>query len=65
MTLTNFRNYRGFDLEWSPGVNMIWGANARGKTNLLEAIYFLSAYSSFRPGVVGGNGRQKAVIFFM
>ncbi len=53
LTLTNFRNYRGFDVEWSPGINMIWGANAQGKTNLLEAIYFLSAYGSFRRSVVG------------
>ena len=65
LTLTNFRNYRGFDLEWSPGVNMIWGANAQGKTNLLEAIYFLSAYSSFRPGVVGEMVGKSGDFFYV
>ena len=48
LKLTNFRNYGAAAVEWSPGVNMIRGDNAQGKTNLLEAIAFLSTFSSFR-----------------
>lgn len=48
LKLTNFRNYGTATITWSPGVNMIRGDNAQGKTNLLEAIAFLSTFSSFR-----------------
>lgn len=48
LELNNFRNYRGLTWECDPGVNIIAGANAQGKTNLLEAVYFLSAFTSFR-----------------
>ena len=48
LKLTNFRNYGSAAIEWSPGVNIIRGDNAQGKTNLLEAIGFLSTFSSFR-----------------
>lgn len=48
LELQNFRSYKeaGFDL--GPGVNVIIGPNASGKTNLLEALYVLSRGSSFR-----------------
>lgn len=48
LKLTNFRNYAAASVEWSPGVNMIRGDNAQGKTNLLESIAFLSTFASFR-----------------
>ena len=48
LKLTNFRNYGSASIEWSDGVNMIRGDNAQGKTNLLEAIAFLSTFTSFR-----------------
>lgn len=40
--LDGFRNYTNFSASFDPGVNVIWGENAQGKTNLLEAIGFLS-----------------------
>ena len=46
--LDGFRNYEGFAADFHPGVNVIWGENAQGKTNLLEAVYMLSAGRSFR-----------------
>jgi DNA replication and repair protein RecF len=46
--LRNFRNYDDCFLEFSKGVNLFLGQNAQGKTNLLEAIYFLIFGSSFR-----------------
>ena len=43
-----FRNYEGITVEFAPGVNVIYGENAQGKTNLLEGIGYLSTASSHR-----------------
>lgn len=48
IALDGFRNYTDFTAAFSPGVNVIWGENAQGKTNLLEAIGFLSGARSHR-----------------
>lgn len=48
LSLYDFRNYAEFHAEFVPGVNLIVGDNAQGKTNLLEAISYLSAGRSFR-----------------
>ncbi len=46
--LRNFRNYHECRLHFHPKLNIICGDNAQGKTNLLEAIAYLSLGSSFR-----------------
>jgi DNA replication and repair protein RecF len=43
-----FRNLAEVRIEFSPGLNILWGPNAQGKTNLLEAIYTLANTKSFR-----------------
>lgn len=48
LKLRNFRNYENLDLDFAPGVNLIVGDNAQGKTNLLEAIAYLGSGKSFR-----------------
>jgi len=50
LVLRNFRNYPSLNIHWDPGTNMITGANAQGKSNLLEAINYLSTGASFRGG---------------
>src|SRR5574344_1050604 len=46
--LNNFRNYHQFDVSFVKGINFIYGANASGKTSLVEGIYYLSLARSFR-----------------
>ena len=46
--LRDFRNYENLSLDFDPGVNLIVGDNAQGKTNLLEAISYLGSGKSFR-----------------
>jgi DNA replication and repair protein RecF len=47
LSLTNFRSFARLDLDIPPGVLLLVGANAQGKTSLLEAIYFLATFVSF------------------
>ena len=42
--LTNFRNYGRLDIEVGPSVNVIYGNNAQGKTNIIEAVELKSGY---------------------
>lgn len=46
--LTDFRNYSHLDLELPAGISLFTGLNGEGKTNLLEAVYYLATMSSFR-----------------
>ena len=46
--LTNYRNYGRLELDVGPSVNVIYGDNAQGKTNLIEAINVCSCVSSNR-----------------
>ena len=48
LKLRGFRNYAELDADFVPGVNLILGDNAQGKTNLLEAIFYLSTGHGFR-----------------
>jgi DNA replication and repair protein RecF len=48
LTLRHFRNYRETTVTFAPAGGYITGANGSGKTNLLEAIYFLANQTSFR-----------------
>lgn len=48
--LENFRNVKHACLDFADGVNLLYGKNAEGKTNVLEAIYFFTRGKSFRGG---------------
>ena len=47
--LDGYRNYSNVSARFCDGVNVITGRNAQGKTNLIEAIYYLATGRSFRP----------------
>ena len=48
LKLLNFRSYSSISFEFSPNLNIIYGLNGHGKTNVVEAIYALSLTKSFR-----------------
>lgn len=47
LALTNFKNYEQNELEFSPKINCFVGNNGVGKTNILDAIHYLSLTKSF------------------
>lgn len=49
LTCFHFRNYETMSFSFTPKcIHFLYGKNAQGKTNLIEAIYFLSHLRSFR-----------------
>ncbi|MCI6789086.1 MAG: DNA replication and repair protein RecF [Mollicutes bacterium] len=50
--LINFRNYKELSLSFKKGINYIFGNNGSGKTNIVEAINFLSYGRSFRTNTI-------------
>ena len=53
LKLKNYRNYDLLDLRFDPNTNILYGDNAQGKTNILEALYLSGTTKSHR-----GNERQ-------
>ena len=51
LSLTNFRNFVRLDIDIPQRVVLLTGANAQGKTSVLEAVYFLAAFTSFQTHV--------------
>lgn len=48
INLTNFRNYESKKIKLTPNVNLFYGENAQGKTNIIESIFLCSIGKSFR-----------------
>ena len=48
LNLVNFRNYSSLDISFNDNINIFYGNNGEGKTNIVEAIYLLSLTKSFR-----------------
>ncbi len=68
LAISNFRNICPDIIEFSTGINCIFGENGNGKTNILEAIYFLANNKSFRknasfPQFLNINGEETEIIF--
>lgn len=65
LKLESFRNYANLDVGFSEGMNLLFGDNGNGKTNLAEAIYFLSELQSHRNSdnkTLLQTGHSKAVV---
>jgi AAA15 family ATPase/GTPase len=62
VSLTNFRNYKQVEVDVGADLVLILGANASGKTNFLEAIYFLSASNRFGPQIIFLLKRKKIIL---
>lgn len=54
--LKNFRNYELQEIELNPHINIFYGDNAQGKTNILEAIFINAFGKSFR------TSKEKEII---
>ncbi len=56
--LKNYRNYQELHMDFSSGTNILYGDNAQGKTNVLEAVYVCSTTKSHR------SSKDKEMIQF-
>ncbi len=65
LTLTNFKNYDQADLEFSPRINCFVGNNGVGKTNILDAIHYLSLTKSFFNNIDSISIRQSEDYFII
>lgn len=54
--LSNFRNYKELSMEFDPEKNILYGDNAQGKTNILEALYFCGMTKSHK------GSKEKEII---
>lgn len=58
LELKDYRNYNNLDMPFSSGINILYGENAQGKTNILEAIYLCGTTKSHR------GSKDKEIIMF-
>ena len=65
LRLRHFRTYQSLDLRLAPGVTLLHGPNAAGKTNLLEALFVLGTTKSFRTRtdreLIAWEGQEEGV----
>ena len=54
--LNNFRNYKELSMEFHPEKNILYGDNAQGKTNILEALYYCGMTKSHK------GSKEKEII---
>jgi DNA replication and repair protein RecF len=64
LALEDFRNFERVEVELAPGLNLVVGRNAQGKTNLLESIYCFAGLGSPRAqdAVLVRDGCDRAVL---
>ncbi|HBC80032.1 MAG TPA: DNA replication and repair protein RecF [Bacteroidales bacterium] len=65
LSLTNFKNYTQADLEFSSRINCIVGNNGVGKTNILDAIHYLSLTKSFFNNIDSTSIRHEEDFFII
>jgi DNA replication and repair protein RecF len=65
LAVTDFRSWEHAELEFEPGVAVLLGANGQGKTNLIEALSYLSTLGSHRVSTdapLVRHGAQRAIV---
>ncbi len=65
LSITNFKNIESAELDFSPNINCIIGDNGEGKTNLLDAIYYLSMAKSCFGGSDSSHIRHGEPFFLL
>jgi DNA replication and repair protein RecF len=65
LSIVHFKNIREAELAFSPGINCFFGKNGEGKTNLLDAIYYLSFCKSHSNPVDSQNITHDADFFML
>ncbi|WKN32628.1 DNA replication/repair protein RecF [Porifericola rhodea] len=65
ISLLNFKNYEELDLSFSEQINCLVGENGSGKTNLLDAIYYLSLTKSAFSSTEAQNIKHEAPFFMV
>ena len=58
LELLDYRNYKSLQIDFSEGTNILYGNNAQGKTNILEAIYLSGTTKSHK------GSKDKEIIQF-
>lgn len=58
LELSNYRNYNALNISFNPGITILYGDNAQGKTNILEAVYIAGTTKSHR------GSKDKEIIMF-
>ena len=65
ITILNYKNIKEAELDFSPNINCFVGSNGEGKTNVLDAIYFLSFTKSATNAVDSQNVRHGEEFFMI
>lgn len=63
--INSFRNYAKSDFSFADGISIITGPNGSGKTNLLDAVYYLCVGKSYFNGQDGNNVKHAETHFFI
>jgi len=63
LQLINFKNYEEAEIEFSPGINCFSGQNGSGKTNILDALHYLSMCKSYLNAIDRQNIRFDQQFF--
>lgn len=68
LQVTNYRNLEPDIISFGPGINCIFGDNGNGKTNILEALYYVVHRKSFRkntsfPQLISIDGENQEILF--
>jgi len=64
LSIVSFRNYTEAEATFSSDLNLIYGLNAQGKTNFLEAIYLICLGRSFRVAKNQELVKKRRLLFY-